>query len=376
MARFSYSTGEKGRNRVRAFEQARDGRLFLEWRSGGQRQSIALVTRDTAEAKRKADELAAKLGKPNAEGPDRLTLVALFDNYLRERTPQKGKSQQYHDRRAARFCCEIIGSHRVVSTLTHRDVALFVAERRRRGDQRAGQAFGKPVRARVPEHDVRCLRAVCRWAVGAGLIARNPLEGIRVESERNPRRPVLTAPEFEALAKPAGEVNPSFLLALILTHQTGHRIGAVSQLSWEDLDLESGTVTWRAEFDKMGREHITPLTKPAIEALRTARRSSSVISKWVIPSPGDPSVPASRHLLRDWWQRGESLAGLTHVAGRGWHSLRRLFATELKHIPLKDLCELGGWKSPQTVLTCYQTSDPVTMRTALEQRGRLESLKP
>jgi hypothetical protein len=33
----------------------------------------------------------------------------------------------------------------------------------------------------------------------------------------------------------------------------------------------------------------------------------------------------------------------------GWHSFRRKFATELKHIPLKDLCDLGGWKDSRTV---------------------------
>ena len=374
MARWSYSAGERGRNRVRVFEQTRDGRLFLEWREGGRRESIAFPTKNRAEAKQKADELAARLSRPDAERPDRLTLATLFDIYLRERTPQKGKSQQYHDRRAARFWCDILGPNRLVSTLNHRDAARFVAERRRRGDQRLGSSFGKPVRARVPEHDVRCVRAVLRWAVGAGLITRNPLDGLRVETERNPRRPVLTAPQFDAVLSHAAEVDPSFRLALILTHETGHRIGAVSRLMWDDVHLDDGTVTWRAEFDKMGRGHITPLTALAVEALRTSRRSGCVISQWVLPSPSDPSIPMSRHLLRDWWQRGEALAGLSHEPGRGWHSLRRLFATELKHIPLKDLCELGGWKSAQTVLTCYQTADPVTMRTALEQRGRLEAL--
>ena len=33
--------------------------------------------------------------------------------------------------------------------------------------------------------------------------------------------------------------------------------------------------------------------------------------------------------------------------------------------PLKDLCALGGWKSPQTVLTCYQRADSASMQQAL-----------
>ena len=53
---------------------------------------------------------------------------------------------------------------------------------------------------------------------------------------------------------------------------------------------------------------------------------------------------------------------------RGWHSLRRKFATELKKMPLKDLSEVGGWANPQTVLSCYQHPDRVTQREALEAR--------
>ena len=37
-------------------------------------------------------------------------------------------------------------------------------------------------------------------------------------------------------------------------------------------------------------------------------------------------------------------------------------------LPLKVLCELGGWKSPQTVLRCYQQADEGQLRKALESR--------
>jgi hypothetical protein len=64
-----------------------------------------------------------------------------------------------------------------------------------------------------------------------------------------------------------------------------------------------------------------------------------------------------------------------HEPGLGWHSLRRKFATELKHTPLKDLGYLGGWKEPQTVLKCYQRADETTMRQALEGRKQLAGIR-
>lgn len=45
----------------------------------------------------------------------------------------------------------------------------------------------------------------------------------------------------------------------------------------------------------------------------------------------------------------------------------------MKYAPLKDLCALGGWKSPQTVLTCYQQADAASMQQALAARHRLEA---
>ncbi len=55
----------------------------------------------------------------------------------------------------------------------------------------------------------------------------------------------------------------------------------------------------------------------------------------------------------------------------GFHALRRKFATELKTIPLPDLCALGGWKDAKTILTCYQSPDADTMRSALANRRSL-----
>ncbi len=81
----------------------------------------------------------------------------------------------------------------------------------------------------------------------------------------------------------------------------------------------------------------------------------------------------SRHLARDWWERTEWAAGIARVQGRGWHSLRRKFATELKAASLKDLCALGGCKDHNTILKCYQQPDPEMMRVALENRGTLRS---
>ena len=75
--------------------------------------------------------------------------------------------------------------------------------------------------------------------------------------------------------------------------------------------------------------------------------------------------------VRVWWQNAETLAVLEPKRGRGWHSLRRKFASDLMDQPLKVLCELGGWKTPHTILQCYQHADVDRLREALEDRRRV-----
>ncbi len=63
-------------------------------------------------------------------------------------------------------------------------------------------------------------------------------------------------------------------------------------------------------------------------------------------------------ILRIGGGRPAEAGNMEEVAGR-------------RNTPLKDLCYLGGWKEPQTVLKCYQSPDEATMREALARRRPL-----
>ena len=73
-----------------------------------------------------------------------------------------------------------------------------------------------------------------------------------------------------------------------------------------------------------------------------------------MPATKDPFACMGRSVAGDWYMKAEKLAGLEPKWGRGWHSLKRKFASDLMHLALKVLCELGGWKTAQMVLQCYQ----------------------
>jgi hypothetical protein len=52
-----------------------------------------------------------------------------------------------------------------------------------------------------------------------------------------------------------------------------------------------------------------------------------------------------------------------------WHPYRRKWATERKHLSIRDVAEAGGWKTTDTLLTCYQQpTDDVLLTVVNEPR--------
>lgn len=377
--RWSYSTGERGVNRVRIFQHATTGRLMIEWYEPGEsgerprpkRAALGQCERDRAKAI--AEELAANLRAHEPTTVDRsVTLATLFDIYIREVTPTKGEQKQSHDRLCVRLFLDAFGD-RPAASLSRREWDRFIRDRRSGLLRPGSKRIRRPVRDRIVGYDLRFLLSVLNWATmssngsGSVLLERNPLKGLPVPREESPRRPLLDDVDYRRLLSVSTRVDRLFRVALVLARETGHRIGAIRQIRWSDVDLSRRTIRWRGENDKIGFEHTTPITPIAIAALEAERLARPAIADaWIFADASGDVMPRNRFYC--WWRLGTALAELPVVSHRGWHSLRRSFATDLKTIPLKDLCQLGGWKCAATVLTCYQQADETTMRTALEER--------
>lgn len=386
---WSYKTGEWGCNRIRLAEDlGRGGRLFVEFREDdGRKVRQYLAHRDRERAKAEADAMAVAFRTEATPRSVPRTLQALFDIYLTEVTPTKTPGTQQHDRATAQLFLRVFGADRKPLTLSLRDWQSFVT-RRRSGRLAPKGPKGVPrlrsVGDRAIAYDLKFLMAVFNWATLAGdgeggvLLEKNPCTGFPVPAEANPRRPRMSETRYRKMLAVAPEVSSDFHLALVLAHETGHRLSSIRRLWWSDIWWDEMLIQWRAEADKEENHHFTPLTQAAFEALQHAKNQALTLGNtWIFverrPYAGlSASRPRRRERFINWWLRAEELAKLPRVAGMGWHSLRRKFATELKHIPLTDLCELGGWKTAETVLTCYQQADPHTMRRALLDRRHIE----
>ncbi len=381
---WSYRSGEKGTNRVRAYEKG--GQSFLEFyervpNAKPVRKRVCLGKSDRNQAKLKADELAAALRRGEAPQASELTLQALFDNwYLKEVTPGKSKGKQMHDATAADMFCRCFGAKRHPRTLNVRDWQKFIRERRS-GALRPASREGPPkgVGERQVRYDLKFLMAVLNFATMARddrdvpLLTHNPLKGLPYPSEGDsPNRPMLADARYQEMLAVAKEVHRLFEPFLILVHETGHRAASVRQLRWSDIDLEKKFVRWRAENDKICFLHTTPLSNVAAETLEWLQKAEGAIGEqWIFPSDTDPSRAVCCDTINKWWRRAEEKAEIKHVHGMGYHSARRKFASELKSTNLRDLAYLGGWKNPQTVLLVYQQPDLELQRDALASRQKM-----
>jgi len=367
---WSKSIGERG-HRVRLYEARPGGPIMRSIWVKGKEDRKSLGHRDRELATREAYELLSDLAvTERAAAEDSLTLCRLQDLYLA--SPQhraKKERTQKHDERKLKRVVAFLGPSRNVASLSDSDVQRFTIARRAADKQLENVVAERAVNDRTVEADLKLLVGALNWAVreragtGQRLLRENPLFGVRLPKEQNPRRPVMTHDVYQKLLAVAPQIHPLLELALVVAEGTGRRLSAWRNLRWDDVDLQAGTIRWRAEFDKKGYEQVVPMSEVVSKALREARKAQAAIgASPVFPAPQDPTKPCDRYLLDRWLRRAFEKAEVPPLDGGLWHSLRRKWATERKGYPVKDVAAAGGWRDEGTILKSYQQVDPETVK--------------
>lgn len=365
-----YTTGEKGRNRVQVY--LRGKAFYLRWWVDTQEHHRGLGHKHLAHAKQEADRLAAALVA--GEAPTALTLGWLFDKYLAERDAAYQRQQitrntLLHDRKVLTMALAVWGRGLDPYKVTQDQVQAYLRRREALGSLAKDRRQGARLGGRILQQDVKALRAAFNWAVEQRppLLKYNPITRRMVPPASQAQQVSLTDQEIQRLFAVAPAVHPYAPLMLALSYETGHRIGAIRQLTWADLDLTHRLIHWAKGTDKSEYEHYTPLPDPLLPYLKAhpvrvgclfPRRRRGV------------GLPVARGMPQKLWTALETAAGLSTRRLRGWHSFRRRFANDLRDVNLKDLAAIGGWKSANTLLSVYLQATPDTMRSALQQRHR------
>jgi integrase len=75
----------------------------------------------------------------------------------------------------------------------------------------------------------------------------------------------------------------------------------------------------------------------------------------------------TRNEANKLWRAIADTAGIKDVSRLGTHSFRRAFANRLRDVPLRELKDLGGWKTEKTVIGTYLQPDENAQRADLER---------
>ena len=213
----------------------------------------------------------------------------------------------------------------------------------------AKKGVGKRSQARC----LSALRGLFRFACREGTLASNPAASVRSPKQptRLPRH--LRPGEIETLLDTARGDDPLSqrdLALMELLYASGLRVGELTGLDWDDLDLEARTVR---VLGKGGKERMVPFGKPAAEALQVW------LDSWEGVRSGSSGTEApvflnyrggrlsSRSVRRILDRHVESAA---LAAGVHPHTLRHTFATHLLEggADLRTIQELLGHSSLST----------------------------
>lgn len=208
----------------------------------------------------------------------------------------------------------------------HHHVATKARKRvfKRVGDEVQAVEVGEPGLPATADKWRASLAAVYAWAIGKGLVAANPCEGIghAFDTKKAARTNYLRGDSllrfWKAMEEDAdAEVRDVIKLLLF----TGQRRGNVLGMRWADVDLSAGVWSLSAMQTKQSKAQTTPLVAQAREILQARFESAS--TRWVFPAvrrSADGEIgPMSETRLRDAWAR---ICGAAGIEGLRPHDLR------------------------------------------------------
>jgi integrase/recombinase XerD len=258
--------------------------------------------------------------------------------------------------------------------VTLADVEPDAVERHLKAERDRGRS------ARESNHRLHACREFMRWAVGRGLVQRDPLATVQpVNARLDPRhvRRALGEDELRKLIQVAYESptwravsGPTRALAWRLAAQAGLRIGEIHALQVRDVELDAQggpQLVVRAAVSKNRTEARLPLSPELARDLQPLTRGKLPTAS-LLELP-----PAFKDHAPRWLRFDLARAGIPYADATGRvadvHALRSAFVTSLMRsgANVKAIQVLARHSDPRLTVGLYSRFDPKDARDALSR---------
>lgn len=182
-----------------------------------------------------------------------------------------------------------------------------------------GENGGKGTRA---NRGLAAIKKLYSWCVDQGIVEISPVDGLKPLIKEVSRDRYLTDDEIIAYwngCEAEGYPFEQFGKLLLLT---GQRRDEIASMRWSELDMHRGTLTLKAERTKNGSAHIVPLSRQALDILRSIPRFLG--SEYVFTSTGRTAISGFGRFKN----RLDTFVG---IDAENWrlHDMRRTAATNM-----------------------------------------------
>lgn len=121
------------------------------------------------------------------------------------------------------------------------------------------------------------MRAMFNWAIGRGILEKSPCTGLSKPAPVNSRSRVLSDHELREIIFAARRTSRPYGAIVELLALLGQRRSEVSEMTWQEVDLDKKVWTIPAERAKNSRSHFVHLAPRALEIIEAQPRTSGLV---------------------------------------------------------------------------------------------------